>query len=624
MTLGPPLVSIGLPVYNGGATLPQALRSLIAQQYPNFELVVSDNASTDDTWPTLQTLCAQDPRVRMFRQPANRGAVANFRFVLEQARGELFMWAAADDWWAPAFIDSLASELDAHPAAGVAMCAVDRVYPDGRYLDTIRFVNADNPNELSHMGLVERALSPRKYNLFIYGLFRTELLRKAMRVFPEVLGGDRQFIAQLALATRFRYCDQVLHQRTHQPKHDEAYRRTAGLVGTKLRQIVAFALMLARSPVIPWTRKLLTPAAIECYIRFLFRNQLMLSKTAFLGGCFTLLMAAFAVLATIVEVPTWLILLALASIGTAGIVVAAVTTSKIVTRTYVSAKRARDDLKKMRTELRYLSDMAITAGAQPAKSDPSNELAAYARDRAHSLRREIEFAQYVERSRIRELYLEEIFPGIGSVPVHVGAVNELTGHPNKTDMLFVCAIAKHVQARKIFEFGTYRGRTTYHLTFSSEDARVTTLNLPPERDGTYGRFIGQHFKGTDREQFITQVFCDSREFDPAPYLAQYDFVFVDGDHGYDAVKNDTEKALRLIRPGGIIVWHDYAPKSADLVRFFEEFTAKRPLFRIKRTCLLLHIDGVDPLTFKPHPMPDSLEADWYRGKAFLPEELYHA
>src|SRR5688572_20809343 len=213
------------------------MRSLLALQYRNFEIVVSDNASTDDSWQVLQELCAQDPRVRMFRQPCNRGAVANFRFVLEEARGELFMWAAADDWWAPEFLDVLSAELHEHPESGVAMCAVERIHANGRALDTIRFNGNDNPNGLSHVDLLRRTLSPSKFNLFIYGLFRTKLLRQAMREFPDVLGGDRQFLAHLALATKFRYCDRVLHVRTHQARHDENYRKSAASLRTKFRQV---------------------------------------------------------------------------------------------------------------------------------------------------------------------------------------------------------------------------------------------------------------------------------------------------------------------------------------------------------------------------------------------------
>ncbi|TBW38269.1 glycosyltransferase family 2 protein [Siculibacillus lacustris] len=93
-----PAVSIGMPVYNGGPHLEQALRSILAQDFPDFELIVSDNASTDGTEALCRAFAAADPRIRYFRQDANIGALPNFLFVWEKARAPLFRWAAHDDW----------------------------------------------------------------------------------------------------------------------------------------------------------------------------------------------------------------------------------------------------------------------------------------------------------------------------------------------------------------------------------------------------------------------------------------------------------------------------------------------------------------------------------------------
>jgi hypothetical protein len=113
-----------------------------------------------------------------------------------------------------------------------------------------------------------------------------------------------------------------------------------------------------------------------------------------------------------------------------------------------------------------------------------------------------------------------------------------------------------------------------------------------------GQNLGVYFKGTDRERRIRQLLCDARSFDSAPYARQMDFIFVDGDHSYDGVSSDTEKAFKMLAPSGVILWHDYAPKTLELVRFFKEFTQKKPLFRIRNTSLLVHMDGVDPLSFQ--------------------------
>lgn len=104
-----PKISIGLPVYNGEAFLRDALVSLLAQSFCDFEIVISDNASTDGTKAICDEFVRNDPRIRYIRQPQNLGAVYNFKFVLAQARADHFMWAAADDLWSENWIEKLLS-----------------------------------------------------------------------------------------------------------------------------------------------------------------------------------------------------------------------------------------------------------------------------------------------------------------------------------------------------------------------------------------------------------------------------------------------------------------------------------------------------------------------------------
>lgn len=110
-----PAVSIGMPVYNGGSCIRAALESLIAQTFTDFELIISDNASTDDTEPICREYAARDARICYIRHEKNRGASANFRFVLDQARGEFFMWAACDDVRSPDFVSVNLDFLRNHP-----------------------------------------------------------------------------------------------------------------------------------------------------------------------------------------------------------------------------------------------------------------------------------------------------------------------------------------------------------------------------------------------------------------------------------------------------------------------------------------------------------------------------
>lgn len=102
-----PLVSIGMPVYNGELFIREAIDSLLVQTFTDFELIISDNASTDKTESICREYTANDQRIRYIKQPENKGALANFQFVLDEAAGEYFMWAAADDIWSLNWIESL-------------------------------------------------------------------------------------------------------------------------------------------------------------------------------------------------------------------------------------------------------------------------------------------------------------------------------------------------------------------------------------------------------------------------------------------------------------------------------------------------------------------------------------
>lgn len=101
-----PVICVGMPIYNAERYLHRALDALLGQSFHDFELIISDNASTDGSEAICREYAARDARIRYLRQPINLGATANFRFVLEQARSEYFMWAAADDIRSPDFLET--------------------------------------------------------------------------------------------------------------------------------------------------------------------------------------------------------------------------------------------------------------------------------------------------------------------------------------------------------------------------------------------------------------------------------------------------------------------------------------------------------------------------------------
>jgi glycosyltransferase involved in cell wall biosynthesis len=117
-----PLVSIGLPVFNGENFLRRALDSLLAQSFVNFELIISDNASTDKTREICEEYAVRDARIRYICQASNLGGLENFNFVLREAHSKFFMWAAVDDQWDPEFIQSLLTGLENDQTAVGAFC----------------------------------------------------------------------------------------------------------------------------------------------------------------------------------------------------------------------------------------------------------------------------------------------------------------------------------------------------------------------------------------------------------------------------------------------------------------------------------------------------------------------
>src|SRR5262245_34908562 len=107
-----PRVSIGLPVYNGQQFLEETLNSILAQTYTDFELIISDNASTDRTSEIARAYVAKDARVRYHRNENNLGVAGNYNGVFSLASGEYFKWAPADDTCLPNYLARCVEILD--------------------------------------------------------------------------------------------------------------------------------------------------------------------------------------------------------------------------------------------------------------------------------------------------------------------------------------------------------------------------------------------------------------------------------------------------------------------------------------------------------------------------------
>lgn len=172
MTNTVPAVSIGMPVYNAEECLPATIGAILAQDFHDFELIISDNASTDRSAEICEGFARQDGRVRFVRQATNRGATVNFRFVLDEARAPLFMWAAADDVRSPDFLTHTVAVLRSRPDVIAANC---RTRFDNGTFERNRM--GDGPIE--HDDAAQRVLAFFGFwhaNGRYYSLFRREAL----------------------------------------------------------------------------------------------------------------------------------------------------------------------------------------------------------------------------------------------------------------------------------------------------------------------------------------------------------------------------------------------------------------------------------------------------------------
>ena len=189
------LVSVGIPTYNRAAGLRRAAESVLSQTHAELELVISDNASSDDTAAVCAELCARDARVRCLRSESNRGPTANFNILYEAVSGEYAMVLSDDDWLEPDYLERCLETLIADTSRSV-------VCGRARYLDGGRVARLGSPITLESSDPAERLLGYLRAvdeNGLFYGLARRETLRSAAPL-RNSLGNDWLLVGRLLMA----------------------------------------------------------------------------------------------------------------------------------------------------------------------------------------------------------------------------------------------------------------------------------------------------------------------------------------------------------------------------------------------------------------------------------------
>lgn len=191
MNKNQPLVTIGIPTYNRAALLKRSIESALNQDYKNIEVIVSDNASTDETESVCRFYCRKDTRLKYVRQAQNRGPSANFSDVLKNASGKFFMWLGDDDWIDAAYVTSCVRQLIRDRTMSL-ISGTPKYYRNGRKVGDGRVFC------LLHDAWWYRVISYYAQvaaNDMFYGLMRTAQIRKIKM--PNTMGGDWLMIATI-------------------------------------------------------------------------------------------------------------------------------------------------------------------------------------------------------------------------------------------------------------------------------------------------------------------------------------------------------------------------------------------------------------------------------------------
>jgi glycosyltransferase involved in cell wall biosynthesis len=216
-----PTVSIGLPVFNGENYISDALDSLLVQTFEDLEIVISDNASSDNTGEICRAYAEKDPRIRYFHSAVNLGAAPNFNRVFELSTGKYFKWASHDDLCAPRFLEVCINELEKDDSLVLCYPRTSIIDEEGKpYLDYI--VKVDTTSTKRHERF-RNMIGIEHWCYQIFGVIRADKLKTTQLIGP-YSDSDRVLLAELSLIGRILEVEEHLFfRREHDDTSTRAY-----------------------------------------------------------------------------------------------------------------------------------------------------------------------------------------------------------------------------------------------------------------------------------------------------------------------------------------------------------------------------------------------------------------
>lgn len=244
-----PAVSIGMPVFNGEKYIRKAIDSLLAQIFSDFELIISDNASTDGTAAICREYAANDSRIRYIRQPENIGAENNFKYVLRESVGEYFMWAACDDSWSPDWISSIVQNFQ---DTDIGLF--------GKYRNGDTSV-VSSPSGFRKAEFTRFFLSTDTSGkcFYTYAIFRKKLLQQAaVRMVHCPIGADQVFLLNVLLLGDLRTVGSgIFNYRVHDDCLSSSQSRTYGKLKRLIFSMFPFEYYRLTFKAVPWPHNVL-------------------------------------------------------------------------------------------------------------------------------------------------------------------------------------------------------------------------------------------------------------------------------------------------------------------------------------------------------------------------------
>lgn len=197
-----PLVSIGMPTYNGARRIVRAFGSVLKQDYPNLEIIVCDNCSTDDTQELCEKMAREYPFIRYIRHPKNLGILSNFEYALQEAKGKYYMWLSDDDFIEPGILGKYAEFLENNPDYQIVTGQV-RYWRNGK-VSHLERLNLDHDNARKRVIAYYHWV---RWGAMFHGLMRTSVAQSiAIR---RVYGSDWHYVANLVYLGKIRTLDFV-------------------------------------------------------------------------------------------------------------------------------------------------------------------------------------------------------------------------------------------------------------------------------------------------------------------------------------------------------------------------------------------------------------------------------